>query len=309
MNDYAFGNFLYMLRTEKGLSQSQLGELLGVTNKAVSKWENGSAKPNTVLIPRIAEIFGVTVEELFACKRLEKDCEYEKIKNYLSYQKKKYAVISSIFLSIMVTLPLLLIGFICVVMGFGLPDDIVGPLGSVGFIVGFIVSITAFIIYRRNFKQSITPSEHEYSSRFINLIKNGLLVTAISWWFLLVLLFSIYLLILTFSSSFISANIFLSVTAFVLIILFSTFICFANIKHLLGIKFSTNTKVKKRIRFSELPIWLKICDIATIVLGTFVLNIQILSFQNGGWLFIKSISMILWLAVALPLIIYNIKKK
>ena len=99
MNDYAFGNFLYMLRTEKGLSQSQLGGLLGVTNKAVSKWENGSAKPNTVLIPRIAEIFGVTVEELFACKRLEKDCEYKKIKNYLSSQRRKYAVISSVFLS------------------------------------------------------------------------------------------------------------------------------------------------------------------------------------------------------------------
>ena len=76
MYDYTFGNFLYSLRNEKGLSQAQLGELLGVTNKAVSKWENGSAKPNTILIPRIAEIFGVTVEELFACKRLKKDCEY-----------------------------------------------------------------------------------------------------------------------------------------------------------------------------------------------------------------------------------------
>ena len=84
MNDYAFGNFLYALRTEKGLSQVQLGDMLGVTNKAVSKWENGSAKPNTVLIPKLAEILGVTVEELFACKRFEKDCEYEKIKKQLS---------------------------------------------------------------------------------------------------------------------------------------------------------------------------------------------------------------------------------
>ena len=41
MNDYAFGNFLFDLRTEKGFSQAQLGEMLGVTNKAVSKWENG----------------------------------------------------------------------------------------------------------------------------------------------------------------------------------------------------------------------------------------------------------------------------
>ena len=69
---------------EKGLSQSQLGEMLGVTNKAVSKWENGSAKPNTKLIPKIAEIFSITVEEIFACKRIELDMEYENI-----YRRKK----------------------------------------------------------------------------------------------------------------------------------------------------------------------------------------------------------------------------
>ena len=90
MNDYTFGNFLCSLRTEKGLSQAQLGEMLGVTNKAVSKWENGSAKPNTNLLSRLAEILGVTVEELFASKRIEKNSELENIKAKLLYQKKKY---------------------------------------------------------------------------------------------------------------------------------------------------------------------------------------------------------------------------
>lgn len=308
MNDYTFGNFMYTLRTEKGYSQSQLGEMLGVTNKAVSKWENGSAKPNTALIPRIAEIFGVTVEELFACKRLEKDCEYEKIKNYLSSQKKKYAILSSVFLSAIIVLPLLLIEFICVVMGFGLQDDIAGPLGSVGFVFAIIISITAFVIYRKNFKQSITPSEVEYSSDFIGLVKRGLLITAIAWWFLFVLLLSVYLLILTFSD-FVPANIFLSSAVFVLIVLMGAFICFANIKRLLKIKLSQQTqKIRKRIRFSELPIWAKICYILTIVLFPFVLSIQILSALTGALLLIKLVSMVLWLAVASPLIIYNIKK-
>lgn len=310
MNDYAFGNFLYTLRVEKGFSQAQLGEMLGVTNKAVSKWENGSAKPNTVLIPRIAEIFGVTVEELFACKRFEKDCEYEEIKNYLSLQKKKYAVRSSVFLSAIIALPLLLIEFICVVMGFQLPDDIAGPLGAVGFIFAFIISITAFIIYRKNFKQSIAPSETIYTSRFISFIKNGLLVSAIAWWCIFVLLLSIYLLILSYSLNFIPANIFLSIAVFVLIILLGTFICFANIKRLLKIKFSQQTqKEKKRIRFSELPIWAKICYIAVIVLSPFVLSFQILGVLNDEWRFIKLVSMILWFAVTSPLIIYNTKKK
>ena len=77
------GQRIAELRKQQNLSQESLGELLGVTNKAVSKWENGSAKPNTALIPKIAEILGVTVEELFACKRLEKDREFEKLKNHL----------------------------------------------------------------------------------------------------------------------------------------------------------------------------------------------------------------------------------
>ena len=45
MRDYSFGNFLHGLRERRGLSQYQLGMLVGVSDKAVSKWENGSAKP------------------------------------------------------------------------------------------------------------------------------------------------------------------------------------------------------------------------------------------------------------------------
>ena len=137
MNDYSFGNFLYQLRSEKGLSQARLGEMLGVTNKSVSKWENGTAKPNTNLLPRIAEILGVTVEELFACKRIERDPELGRIRAHLSERRKKYAILSSVFLSLLVVIPMLLIEFVCVVNGFGLPDDVAGPLGAAALIVCF----------------------------------------------------------------------------------------------------------------------------------------------------------------------------
>ena len=71
MNDYDFGNFIYTLRTEKGLSQSELGRLCGVSNKAVSKWEMGAAKPRPEKLAKLAEIFGVTIEELLRGKRKE----------------------------------------------------------------------------------------------------------------------------------------------------------------------------------------------------------------------------------------------
>lgn len=64
MRDYAFGNYLYELRRKTGLSQTELARQLGVTNKAVSKGEIGSAKPGTDTLRKLAGLFGVTVDAL-----------------------------------------------------------------------------------------------------------------------------------------------------------------------------------------------------------------------------------------------------
>lgn len=68
MKDYRFGNFLSELRERSGLSQYQLGSLVGVSNKAVSKWENGLARPNSKVLPKLSSVLGVTADELLACK-------------------------------------------------------------------------------------------------------------------------------------------------------------------------------------------------------------------------------------------------
>lgn len=65
MNNYSFGNYICELREKRGLSQSQLGERLGVTNKAVSRWENGSAYPSTELMLPLAKELGVTIEDIY----------------------------------------------------------------------------------------------------------------------------------------------------------------------------------------------------------------------------------------------------
>jgi len=64
-----FGDFLYTLRKEKGITQYELAEQLGITNKAVSKWETGEAMPETSLLVPISRIFGVSVDELLNGKR------------------------------------------------------------------------------------------------------------------------------------------------------------------------------------------------------------------------------------------------
>lgn len=79
MNDYRFGNLIYTLRIQAGLSQSQLGERLGVSNKAVSKWENGRSKPTTECIRKIAALFGISVEKLLNARDEKSGPEITKI--------------------------------------------------------------------------------------------------------------------------------------------------------------------------------------------------------------------------------------
>ena len=68
MRDYSFANFLHELRLRRGLTQYQLGALVGVSDKAVSKWENGFSKPQRNILYKLSEILGISVDELLTCK-------------------------------------------------------------------------------------------------------------------------------------------------------------------------------------------------------------------------------------------------
>ena len=79
MNDYAFGNKILELRTQRNLSQTALADLVGVTNKAVSKWETGKSKPTTNVIRKLAALFKMDVNELLAIRDEERIMEISKI--------------------------------------------------------------------------------------------------------------------------------------------------------------------------------------------------------------------------------------
>ena len=66
MNDYRFGNRLLALRKKYGLSQGELGKLINVSNKSVSKWENGAAKPGVDLMAKLALALHVSVDDLLS---------------------------------------------------------------------------------------------------------------------------------------------------------------------------------------------------------------------------------------------------
>ena len=68
MTNKSMGDIICALRKEKGMTQKDLADMLNITDKAVSKWERNIAFPDTATLPKIAEIFGVSVEELMNVK-------------------------------------------------------------------------------------------------------------------------------------------------------------------------------------------------------------------------------------------------
>ena len=86
MDKYTFGKNLYELRNKKGLTQKELGKLLGVSDKAVSKWETGEAMPRTAKFVLITDLFGVTMEQLSS---EEFDCNAEDFQQNETAEQKE----------------------------------------------------------------------------------------------------------------------------------------------------------------------------------------------------------------------------
>ncbi|MCI8460735.1 MAG: helix-turn-helix transcriptional regulator [Bacilli bacterium] len=93
MNQEKIGKFIAKCRKEKKLTQSELGEKLGVTEKSVSNWENGRNMPDLSLFKPLCEILDITINELLSGEKLVKDNYQERfeenIVNTIDYSTKK----------------------------------------------------------------------------------------------------------------------------------------------------------------------------------------------------------------------------
>lgn len=65
METMHIGSVIAKLRKEKGMTQEELAQIMGVTNQAVSKWESMQNCPDVQLLPQLADLFGVTIDRLF----------------------------------------------------------------------------------------------------------------------------------------------------------------------------------------------------------------------------------------------------
>lgn len=72
MNQEKIGKFIGELRRKNNLTQAELGEQVGVTGKAVSRWERGLRIPDVAIINKVSEVLGITTTELLNGEKLGK---------------------------------------------------------------------------------------------------------------------------------------------------------------------------------------------------------------------------------------------
>ena len=127
MDMVKIGSFLQELRQEHGLTQAELGDKLGVTNKTVSRWETGNYMPPVEMLEMLSNLYGLTINELLSGQKLTteeyKEMAEENIKETLNastfelqekidYFKRKWRkehIVAFVFLGVMWACVLVLI--------------------------------------------------------------------------------------------------------------------------------------------------------------------------------------------------------
>ena len=105
MNQERIGRFIAELRKEKKLTQIDLANKLGITDRAISKWENGRGMPDLSLLTPLCEILDVSINELLSGSRLDKKDYQEKLEkniiDAIDYTDKKIRKTKKIFIIIL----------------------------------------------------------------------------------------------------------------------------------------------------------------------------------------------------------------
>lgn len=88
MDQIQIGKFIAECRKENKLTQAQLAEKLGVSDRAVSKWETGRCMPDSSLMPELCELIGISINDLFNGRRVTME-NYNKAAEAAMLQMKK----------------------------------------------------------------------------------------------------------------------------------------------------------------------------------------------------------------------------
>ncbi len=127
MNQIIIGRFIAERRKKANLTQMQLAEKLGITDKAISKWERGVAMPDTSIMLELCDILGISVNELLCGEKIDMENNNQKNEQLLldmakELENKNKTIWSSMWAIMIVSVTALLTGLF--IAAFLIPEGV-----------------------------------------------------------------------------------------------------------------------------------------------------------------------------------------
>ena len=142
MDQLKIGKFIADCRKRKNLTQMQLAEKLGITDKAISKWERGIALPDSSIMLELCDILGISVNELLSGEKISMENNSQKNEQLLLDMAKELAeknktIWSSMFAIMIVSITALFAGIF--IAAFLIPEGIWQLVTILGVCIVFLI--------------------------------------------------------------------------------------------------------------------------------------------------------------------------
>ncbi|MDO4314934.1 MAG: helix-turn-helix transcriptional regulator [Oscillospiraceae bacterium] len=172
MDTVKTGTYLAMLRRARGATQQEIADRLGVSNKTVSKWESGGGLPDITVLPALAELYGVTADDILAGETLT-DRRRSALESETAAQRKRLLARLRLRFDICLIISLVLVGLAFLGIVYVSPAAL--PL-SVGILwIGYILVV--YPIYYGGAEAD--------GALWQNVYRKLLAASAAQWWMLL----------------------------------------------------------------------------------------------------------------------------
>ena len=142
MDQLKIGKFIAECRKQKNLTQMQLAEKLGITDKAISKWERGIAMPDSSIMLELCDILGISVNELLSGEKVNMENNNQKNEQLLldmakELEKKNKTIWSSMWVIMIVSITALIAGIL--IAGLLIPEGVWQLVVILGLCVVFLI--------------------------------------------------------------------------------------------------------------------------------------------------------------------------